>query len=151
MKAVLTEYASVSSSAPDASAVIQFLDPCPDPESVLSVPQSNPVAYLYTGQSPSMKFTLNAFIVEPAVCPFIYSCQVIAGGRTDLCEVSDGATEGIFEANSGNFEFYSVDMANYPPGDYTFEIRGVVGSKSATATFVMTLVVPRTTTHLTII
>jgi len=41
-------------------------------------------------------------------------------------------------------------MANYPAGDYTFEITGTVGTKSATITFVMTLVDPCPTTTLTI-
>ena len=42
-------------------------------------------------------------------------------------------------------------MANYKPGEYTFEITGIVGTKSATSTFVMTLVDPCPTTALTII
>jgi len=43
--ASLSEYSSVSSLA---SAQIEFMDPCPDPESVLSVLQVDPVDYLYT-------------------------------------------------------------------------------------------------------
>ena len=46
--------------------------------------------------------------------------------------------------------FYSNDIANYRPGSYTFEITGIVGSKSASETFVMTLVDPCPTTQLTI-
>lgn len=41
-------------------------------------------------------------------------------------------------------------MVNYKPGEYTFEITGTVGTKSAKATFVMTLKDPCPTTALTI-
>ena len=67
-----------------------------------------------------------------------------------MCQLTDGQTHGVFEPNTGNYEFYSIDMANYTPGDYTFEITGTVGSKFATATFVMTLVDPCLNTVLTI-
>jgi hypothetical protein len=43
--ATLAEYSSVSTTA---NAEIEFLDPCPDPESVNSVPQTNPVEYYYS-------------------------------------------------------------------------------------------------------
>mgnify|MGYP000911651394 FL=1 len=72
------------------------------------------------------------------------------GARLDLCDKSDGDTHGVFDPITGNYEFYSIDMANYLPGSYTFEITGTVGTKSATATFVMTLVDPCPTTLLTI-
>ena len=42
-------------------------------------------------------------------------------------------------------------MANYSPGDYTFEITGTVGSKSDSITFVMTLTDPCPTIMLEII
>ena len=73
-----------------------------------------------------------------------------SGSRTDLCSQNDGSTHGVFDQIRGNYEFYSIDMANYLPGSYTFEITGTVGTKSATATFVMTLVDPCPTTLLTI-
>ena len=129
------------------------MDPCPSPESVNSVPQTNPADYLYTGQSPKMQFTLTPFIVEPPVCTFAYSCVMTAGpaGMPDLCALTDGDSHGVFDPITGNYEFYSIDMANYVPGQYTFEITGTVGDKSATSTFVMTLVDPCSTTVLTII
>ena len=73
-----------------------------------------------------------------------------AGDRTDLCAINDGDTHGVFDPITGNYEFYSIDMANFKPGSYTFEITGTVGDKSAKATFVMTLVDPCPTTELTI-
>ena len=75
---------------------------------------------------------------------------MISGPRTDLCSIIDGSTQGVFDSITGNYEFYSIDMANYLPGSYTFSITGTVGTKSATATFVMTLVDPCPTTILTI-
>ena len=67
VNAYLTEYPEVEESS---SAMIEFVDPCPDPESVTSVIQDNPESYLYTVQSPSMRFTLKPFMVEPPVCNF---------------------------------------------------------------------------------
>ena len=89
--------------------------------------------------------------MEPSICTFTYSCAVTVGQRTDLCAIADGTTHGVFDSITGNYEFYSTDMANYKPGQYTFEITGTVGTKSASATFVMTLVDPCPTTTLTII
>jgi len=136
-----------------ASASIEFLDPCPIPESVTSVSQTNPVDYYYTAQVPKMQFTLTPFLVEPQVCPFTYSCAMISGpaGVPDLCALTDGDSHGVFDPITGNYEFYSIDMAKYLPGQYTFEITGTVGDKSDTATFVMTLVDPCPTTVLSII
>lgn len=73
-----------------------------------------------------------------------------SGDHTDLCAISDGSTHGVFSKVTGNYEFYSIDMPNFKPGAYTFEITGTVGTKSASATFVMTLVDPCPTTTLTI-
>jgi len=73
-----------------------------------------------------------------------------SGDRTDLCAISDGSTHGVFDPISGNYEFYSIDMASYKPGSFTFEITGTVGTKSAKATFMMTFVNPCPTTELII-
>ena len=132
-------------------AYILFKDPCPDPESVVMTIQTNPAAYLYTAQSPKMQFTMTPFVVSPPICSFTYSCSVTAGSRLDLCAIADGSTHGVFDHITGNYQFYSIDMTNYLPGQYTFEITGTVGTKSASATFVMTLVDPCPTTTLTII
>ena len=72
-------------------------------------------------------------------------------GVPDLCALTNGDSHGVFDPITGNYEFYSIDMATYLPGQYTFEIIGKVGDKSDTATFVMTLVDPCLTTQLTII
>ena len=98
-----------------------------------------------------MQFTLTPFVVEPPVCQFVYSCSMTAGSRLDLCAVNDGDTKAVFDPITGDYEFYSIDMANYLPGQYEFEITGTVGTKSAKATFVMTLVDPCFTTTLTIV
>ena len=91
-----------------------------------------------------MQFTLTPYQVEPPVCPFTYSCAMRDGpvGVPDLCALTDGDSHGVFYAITGNYEFYSIDMAKYIPGSYTFEIIGTVGDKSASSIFVMTLVNP---------
>ena len=97
-----------------------------------------------------MLFELDPFVVQPPICSFKYSCKVSLGDRKDLCAITDNDTHGVFSEVTGNYEFYSFDMANYKAGSYTFEITGTVGIKSASATFVMTLVDPCPTTTLTI-
>ena len=97
-----------------------------------------------------MKFTLKPYIVDPPICKIVYSCKVIAGDRLDLCAVADGDSHGVFDPITGNFEFYSTDMEGFKPGAYTFEITGTVGPKSASTTFVITLVDPCPTTKLII-
>ena len=131
-------------------AYILFKDPCPDPESVVMTIQTNPAAYLYTAQNPKLHFTMTPFVVSPPICSFTYTCSVTAGSRLDLCAIADGSTHGVFDPITGNYQFYSIDMAKYPAGVYTFTIKGTVGSKSVTETFVMTLVDPCPTTTLTI-
>ena len=150
VQAYLVEYTQIVSEV--STTTIEFLDPCPIPESVNSVTQTNPVDYLYTAQSPKMQFTLTPFLVEPPVCTFTYSCVMTDGpaGVPNLCALTDGDSHGVFDQISGNYEFYSIDMAKYKPGSYTFQITGTVGDKSASETFVMTLVDPCPTTVLTI-
>ncbi len=113
--------------------------------------QTNPADYYYTAQNPKMLFNLKPFVVSPPICLFTYSCSVTTGSTQDLCAISDGSTHGVFDPITGNYQFYSIDMVKYKPGQYTFEITGTVGTKSASATFVMTLVDPCPTTTLTII
>ena len=43
--AFLSSWPSTSS---EATAIIEFLDPCPDPESVIAPDQNNPADYYYT-------------------------------------------------------------------------------------------------------
>ena len=149
VRAHLTNYPVTQSS--DATATIEFKDPCPDPESVTAPILTDPADYYYTAQAPKLVFTNTAYTVEPPICVFTYSCTVTSGLRTDLCAIADGTTHGVFDPITGNYEFYSIDMANYQPGQYTFEITGTVGTKSASATFTMTLVDPCPTTVLSII
>ena len=97
-----------------------------------------------------MAFQMNPFIANPGICTPVYSCNMVLGPRLDLCAKADGTTQGVFSVITGNYEFYSSDMANYPPGDYTFEVTATLGSISNKITFVMTLVDPCPTTTLTI-
>ena len=48
VRAAFVNYPQITSIAPDATANIEFKDPCPDPESVLSALQTNPVDYYFT-------------------------------------------------------------------------------------------------------
>ena len=107
--------------------------------------------YEYTGDSPAVVFTMNPFAVVPSVCAVTYSCAILAGApRTDICSITSGATVGTFEPASGNFQFESTDMANFPPGVYQFEITGTVGTKSDKITVTVEFVDPCSSAVLTI-
>ena len=150
--AYLTNYPDTASSKPDASQTITIINPCLNPFSLTATAQSNPADYYYSSTAyPKVQVTLTQYVVDPAasVCPITYSCSV-SGPRSDICSISDGATAANFDPVTGNYDFESIDMANYPAGAYTFTITGTVGAKSVTKTFVMTLVDPCPSTTLTI-
>jgi len=152
LAAFLTNYPITKSPLPDAPTTIKLLNPCLNPFSLTSNAQINPANYIYKSVArPTVIFTLVPYSVDPdaSVCPITYSCAV-AGPRTDICSKADGDTVATFNTATGGYTFTSYDMANYPPGAYTFTITGTVGAKSATSTFVMTLVDPCPTTTLTI-
>ena len=150
--AYLTNYPVTASSEPDASQTIKIINPCLNPFSLTATAQTNPADYYYSSTAyPKVQVTLAQYVVDPAasVCPIIYSCSV-SGPSSDICSISDGATVANFDPVTGNYDFKSIDMAIYPTGAYTFTITGTVGAKSATETFVMTLVDPCPSTTLTI-
>ena len=110
-------------------------------------------AYLYTGLSQQIDFTLLPFIVSPSACNFQYQCELRSGPKTDvdLCTVSDGNTRGTFSESTGRFTFRSTDMATYPVGTYTFRITGIVGNKQDFIEFDMILVDPCLTVDITLL
>ena len=67
---------------------------------------------------------------------------MISGPRLDLCNFNNGSTIAIFNTALGYYTFRSSDHINFPPGDYVFEIKGLVGNLEATETWTMTLVEP---------
>ena len=140
----LTNYPAVESQI--LTTTIEVTDACPNPFSVTATEQTSPPEYSYSVSG--MQFNLTPFVVDPSACAPTYSCTVTSGDRTDLCSVQDGSTVAEFNAVTGDYTFNSSDMQNYKPGSYTFEITGTAGSKSAIATFTMTLVDPCPTTAL---
>ena len=52
VQAYFVEYTQIVSEV--SQTTIDFKDPCPDPESVNSVTQTNPDDYYYTAQAPKM-------------------------------------------------------------------------------------------------
>ena len=61
----------------------------------------------------------------------------------DLCSISNGLTNGLFDSVTGNWEFESFDqMKVILPGTYTLEIKGKVGSTIESVQFSITLVNP---------
>ena len=149
----LEAYPLTKTAKPDVATTIEIVDPCLDPFSLISTAQTNPDPYVYKSQErPAVHLKFAQFTVNPdaSVCPITYSCTVISGPRSDICQITDNETISTFDTASGNYSFISLDMINFPPGDYIFEITGRVGAKTATATFTMTIVDPCLTTALTI-
>ena len=60
--------------------------------------------------------------VVPTHCELTRSCGITSGPRTDLCSIIDGSTVGNFNSENGYYSFQSVDIDNYPIGDYHFRI-----------------------------
>ena len=80
--------------------------------------------------------------MEPSICTVTYSCRILTGPRTDICDISDGQTDGFFDISNGSYSFISIDTVNYPPGNYQMEITGTSGLKSEAFTIDLVLVDP---------
>ena len=124
---------------------VLLIDQCFSP--TITVPtQTNPADYYYTYDSPLAEFTLNAFTINPSVCPVTYSCAITSGPRTDLCTFDDGlGTIGQFDPALGNYDFRSIDVTNYLEGAYIFQITGTTGTNSDVTdniTFTLTMINP---------
>ena len=107
---------------------IEIVDPCLNNAILIPEPQTDPPDYYYTGMSPSADFLLNPFIINPPnFCTADLSCAVSSGPRTDLCDISDGLSMGMFTP-TGDYTFVSFDnMDVVVPGDYVFDITATVG------------------------
>jgi hypothetical protein len=151
----LTNYPQVVAQG-TVEASIEIIDQCATLNSIDVPTQTDPETYYYTGSSPPLVFTLNPFVIDPADCgPLIYSCDVVESSNhnvvtNDLCSVNEGATSGTFDSVTGNYRFSSIDMQNFPPGEYTIRITGTEGTLSATYDFTITLVNPCLTATLTL-
>lgn len=122
------------------SVIIEIIDPCIDPTSVLATDQGPPSEYKYTGDTPRYDKSITPFQVTPDACSFTYSCEMIGGPRLDLCDIIDGSTQGSFNTATGDYFFQSTDVFAFEPGTYEFRITGTVGIQSDTATFSLILV-----------
>ena len=129
----LEEYAMVTTSSQE-SVIIEFIDPCIDPVSVSPGSLPSPLPYEYDGSL--LEYDLRDYLVNPSVCikDIEYTCTMLAG-PVDLC--SDPAA--TFDPLTGDFTFSSTDLDLHPPGTYTFEILGTVGSVTAAGTWRLTL------------
>ena len=100
---------SMTSPTPDASSTIEIINPCLDPFSLTSTPQTDPADYIYKSTSkPSVQVILDQYISDPdaSVCPITYTCEV-SGPRTDICSKNDGDTVATFDTNTGDYTFTS--------------------------------------------
>ena len=98
---------------------IEIIDPCIDPNEIYVPPQTDPLDYYYTGEV--NQFTLVPFETWPPGCPFSdYTFTMMAGPRLDIVDFVDGESMGSFDPVTGNYQFKSIDVPNYPAGDYVF-------------------------------
>ena len=72
------------------------------------------------------------------------------GPRSDLCQVNEGSTLFSFSPTTGEIEFSSYDIVNFPPGVYTIKVTGTAGTISVSHQFDLTLVDPCPTATLTL-
>ena len=59
VKAHLTAYPQTTTASPDQQAIIDIIDPCIDPDGIVSALQTNPAEYLYSAVP--AKFRINKF------------------------------------------------------------------------------------------
>ena len=139
VSAFLTSYPTITTGP--VSGTVKIIDPCLTPQSLTAPAQTNPSVYNYTGASPKLTFTSTKFVVYPPICTITYSCTMISGPRTDICNKIDGTTAATFNSSTGDYTFESIDdlsSLNYPPGSYVFQLTGNVGTVSRSATWTMT-------------
>ena len=104
LSAYLTDYQTIRSEDPPVSATIEIIDACASLDSINSAVQVNPEAYYYSGDQPSLQFTLNPFTISPSDCGTItYTCEIISGSRTDLCFINNDMTQASFDPSTGNY------------------------------------------------
>ena len=101
-------------------------------------------------------FIMSPPAIIPSFCgPPVFICAMTAGARTDLCDITDDDTFGVFDASTGNYSFRTFNLFDYPEGVYTFEITAAIGpdpilpTKTVVISFNMTLVNPCPTRKLT--
>ena len=86
LSAHLNDYPGIRSDDPPISATIEIIDECASLDSIISTEQADPETYYYSGNNPSLQFTLDPFTTSPPDCATItYSCEVISGSRIDIC------------------------------------------------------------------
>ena len=86
---------------------------------------------------------MKPFIVEPAECPILYSCEMLSGPSTlNLCDkLNGGNLEAWLDPETGNYVYQSnPDKDKTPPGDYTFKVTGSAGRMSDSVTFTITMI-----------
>ena len=136
VSAYLTDYPDVKA---EVSGTVEVIERCATINSVTAPEQSSLADYLYTGEM--LTFTINPFLADPDGCEdVVYTCEVISGSRTDLCDVNEGSTTGVFDAVAGTYQFSSTDKVNFEPDEYVIQITGIVRDKAATTTFSLNLV-----------
>ena len=126
------DYLMVTSSTPNLVETIEIFDPCARPSS-LTDPGQKARKYFYT--KGGLSFSVESFVVDPAVCDVTYECISAS------CQ---------FEAvqqftKTGDLVFETTDLIGYPPGEIEFTIRGTVGTLvpiSQLTTITITLVNP---------
>lgn len=73
--AYLRDYSSVTSGAA-ITETINVSNSCLNPFSLTVPQQVSRVEYLYTGNSPALTVSTVPFVVDPSVCPIIYTCSI---------------------------------------------------------------------------
>ena len=132
---------------------IVLIDPCLQTATVMATAQTAPSDYYYEQPSqPSLVWSVAPPYTTDYDCPIAYSCLVTASpAGVDICSILVGASSATFDSTGGVYTLTTHDMATYPPGEYTLQIRGSVGSNSDSASIVVTLVDPCPSTLLQIV
>lgn len=92
---------------------------------------------------------MNPLSVDPPVCPITFECINVVGNYQS---VNCNAELVYLDPLTGSVTFNTQRMATFPPGDYTFTMRGTTGLVdliSTDFTFTLTMTDPCPTSTLT--
>ena len=87
-------------------------------------------------------FTFADFTNSIPACSVTYSCAMVAGPSTDLCNYSDAYTTSSLDPSTRLFSFTSTDYFTYGSQTITFEITGSSAGSSESFQFSIDLQSP---------
>ena len=109
---------------------VEIYDPCLLNIAIVTPStQTNPAPYHY--KAPDLAWSISPPFTANYNCQIKYSCinilSPVMPPAFDMCSVIHAETTASFDS-VGTYSLSTTDIASCPPGDYTFEITGTIGT-----------------------